>query len=155
WVAHHSYQECLQKKETVYRESDDAFLKEIINYCEERFGARIKRIMFANIIPDETYKHITTKKYEAERERQRIEIEALATAQRLETEAQGQAKALEAVTKVLAEKGDDARLALAASTLTQGFKDPSSKFFLVGGAESLIRGLVGNLGGNKPPEKKE
>lgn len=160
WVARHTYAQVVQKIEHVHRDDsadvgEDDFLKEmlpVLAYCEERFGARVKRVMFRDVVPDSDYKRIITTQYEAEQARKKTEIDAEATKKRFQVEAEGAATALRSVAAAVAEGGDDARLALAASTLNQGFKDPASKIILVGGATSLIEGLVGNLG-TKTPKK--
>ncbi len=130
WVSEKSYQEVREKPETVEREHD-VFLKELSNYFEETFGARTKRLLFGDVIPPDVYVRISTKKYEAEREKERIVIEAQAEAERIAT-----------VTGAMRAAGEDGRFAIAANVLQQGFKDPASKVVLLGSTTSLVEDLI-------------
>ena len=83
-----TYEKLIQKKEQVERETDE-FLQETgtADYLERNYGVRLKRVGIVHIDPSgergKTYVEAASKKWEADKEKERIEVIADAEVERL------------------------------------------------------------------------
>ncbi|HUC02189.1 MAG TPA: SPFH domain-containing protein [Candidatus Paceibacterota bacterium] len=112
WVAHRPYQEVNRKTESAQRKFDE-FLRQypavegdkcILDYLEETYGVRYKRIAFDAVIPPEEYAKAVNKRAEAVQNAVYIKTIAQANSEQEAILAQGKAKAISTIADAEAQR---------------------------------------------------
>ena len=114
----------------------------------ERYGVEVRKIQVKEINPPTDYRNITLKKYTAERERDRIIVEADAERQRLETVAQGEKIRIETVYGGIDKFKDLGKLVRSLEAMEKSPLAASVTVQAIPGLSEMLRGVFG-----KPPEE--
>jgi len=146
FAAGKKYKELIGKKEEIERESDD-FLKvsKIHRYVEKNYGSRLKRVGLVSINLSgergKAYLEASTKQYEADREKDRIQTLADADVERIDR-----------VYSEIIKHGAEGLFIRANEAIEEAGKGPSNLvIFPLGSAKSMLKDLTGGI----IKEKKE
>jgi len=140
FAADKNYADLIGKKEEIERESD-TFLAQtgIHKYTEKNYGARLKRVGLVSIDLSgergEAYLEASTKQYEADREKERIETIANAEVMRINK-----------IYTEITSHGSEGLFIRANEAIEQAGKGPSNLvIFPLGSAKSMLKDLTGGI----------
>lgn len=150
YVSTKKYQELTRKDEYLERELDTYF-EDVSKYIQRRYGVIVKKVGFISVNPGgelgKTYVQASTRKYEAEREAERIATMATAEAGRISTIRDAEVARFIAVTKAVKDGGEEGQLVFAGETIRKASEGPSTTVVLpFGKIMSFLRDMIGKEG---------
>lgn len=143
-ITRKEYAELIKDKEAVGREIYKIIKeRKLLKEFKSRYGVKVREIEVKEINPPKDYREDTLKKYRAEREKERIIIEADAERQRLETVAEGEKLRIKAVYKEVQKFGNLGKLVRALEAMEKSPLAASMTVHSIPGLQEVLKGVFG------------